>query len=193
MVSCSFGENWLGMSWNGLKLGEEEERAWHTWTAHKRNHSRNVVTGPVTFPEQLLSLVSDGDVSPATFERKEGRRASVQFCPSSKQSAGNVAGTKRPLRNLLQDDKKPLLELCLSWGEMLVVHNHPLVVIPSQHTHRQTHNLKTQLLCSSPVDIKQVFLTRSTMGWVIKHSKLTFHCCSARRFPPTPSRWSPVG
>lgn len=70
-------------------------------------------------------------------------------------------GETKVLRNLLQDDKKPLFELYLSWGKMLVVHNHPLVVIPSQHT--QTHNLKTTP--DWPM----------STHWLIKHDAASWH------------------
>lgn len=39
------------------------------------------------------------------------------------------------LRNLLQHNKEPLFNVSLPWSKVVIVHNHPLVVIPTKHTH----------------------------------------------------------
>lgn len=103
-------------------------------------HLRNIVTGPVTLLKQFLSLIFEVNVPPAQFQRKKSFSLVWWFCSSK---VLKMLFEQEALRNLLQDNEKPFSKLCLSWGKMLVVHNHPLVVIPSWHTH--THNLKTQL------------------------------------------------
>lgn len=97
---------------------------------------RNIVTCPVSLFQQFLSFVHVKYESPAALKEKMSLAHTIM-----NRNSEIILGVAEILRNLLQHNKEILFNVSLPWSKVIVVHNHPLVVIPTKHTHTSTSKL----------------------------------------------------
>lgn len=91
---------------------------------------RNIVTCPVSLLQQFLSFIHAKYESPAALKEKKSLAHTIM-----NKNSEIILGVVEILRNLFQHNKEILFNVSLPWSKVIVVHNHPLVVIPTKHTH----------------------------------------------------------
>lgn len=97
---------------------------------------RNIVTCPVSLLQQFLSFIHVNNESPAALKEKTSLVHTIM-----NRNSEIILGVVETLRNLLQHNQEILFNVSLPWSKVIVVHNHPLVVIPTKHTHTSTSKL----------------------------------------------------